>query len=787
MRIEPRDLERLRKLVLDKLRMPRLTAERAFLVTQSYRQTEGKPAILRRALALEWVLRHMSIYIEDYELLVGGLGPEPFSCPVYPEYSWRWVLEEMDDFSSRDGDRFRVEPRDRQILEDILPYWEGKAVEDVARSMFTEAILQARESRLVALENMLISGVGHYIPNYPKVLKHGLAYFAREAEERIKATDLSDPDGVERRLFYQAVRICAQAVIGFAKRYAALAQEMAEKTSSASRRAELQQIAEICSRVPAYPPSGLWEALQALWFIHLVAYIDQNGLAVTLGHLDQYLYPYYRKDIQEGRLTREEARILIENFLIKCNEIIKLYNNLAASYYAGFPITQAPQLGGFTPEGGDAANELSELILEAEANVRLPQPDIAVLCTPSTPEDFLVKACRIVPLSMKPKFFNADVGLKALLSLGVPLEDARDWAFVGCVENSVPGKTWGQHNAAMVNLGKCLELALFGGKDYRTGKLLGEPTRPLGEITDFNEFLEAFCRQVARAVRTAVSALHIIEKAHAEIAPLPYASLLVEDCLEKARDPNAGGARYNFTGLQGVGLATVADSLVALKKLVFEEKKITKAELLTALTTNFREASHIRQELLQAPKFGNDHDEVDQLAAKVVQWFSQEVLRYRNRRGGRFIPGFFSVSTHVPFGKGVITVDGRTWDDPLSDACSPAQGRARRGPTGVARSVAKLDSVLAANGTLLNVKFPASALKGEEKLRKLAQYIRTYFSLGGFHLQINVVDVAQLRRAQENPELYPDLLVRVAAYVALFTQLSKEVQEEIIRRSELEL
>ncbi|MFZ5631323.1 MAG: glycyl radical protein [Bacillota bacterium] len=780
------DIDSLRQKVLSNLSKPKLMAERAKILTKSYESTKGLPQVLRRALGLKALLENMTIYIQPYELIVGNLGPEPFSAPVYPECSWKWVVEQLEDFGSRGGDRFEVSEETKKDLRETLPKWDGLCVEDVALALMPESVKKAREAKLIGFENMLTGGIGHYLPGYDKVLTEGFAGFKKRIQAKLKTLDIADPEGLNARVFYEAALVCCEAACNFARRYAALAEEMASGVSDDTRREQLLNIARICRRVPEYPAETFYEALQSLWIAHIICYINQNGLAVTLGRTDQYLYPYYQRDVKAGILNREKALELLVSFWIKCNEIVKLYNNLAATYYAGFPVTQAPQVGGYTDDGRDGTNELSELILEAEERVRLPQPDVAVLYTPQMDQKFIERACRVVPKSMKPKFFNTDIGIQSLLSLGVNLDDVRDFAFVGCVEQSVPGKTWGWHNAGLVNLAKCLELALNDGIDNSSGQRIGPSTGKISVLQSMEDVWNAFKIQTGNAVKLLVAALHAVEEAHRTLVPLPYESLLIDDCVEMGRELNSGGARYNFTGIQGIGLATVADSLCAIKNLVLEEQKITLSELVNAAKKDFNDEEELRQTLLRmAPKFGNDDDDVDMIARKVAIIYCTEVEQYRNQRGGKFIPGMFSISAHVPFGKGTMSTDGRLKSEPLSDACSPAQGRVSVGPTGVARSVAKLDHVRVTNGTLLNVKYLASQLAKDENVARLAAFLRAFMQMGGYHVQINVVDPAMLRDAQKHPERYPHLLVRVAAYVALFTQLSKDIQDEIIARSEL--
>jgi len=786
--LENRVIENLRQEVLRGLSKPKVTSERAKILTESYVSTKSLAVVLKRALGLKAVLENMTIYIQPGEMIAGNLGPEPFSVSVFPEFSWKWILAQMEEFGVRGGDRFEISETTKKDLKEILPKWDGLCVEDTALASMPEAVKKARTAKLIGFENMLTGGVGHYLPGYEKVLTEGFSGIKKKIEEKLETIDIADPEGLSKKSFYDATLICCEAICNFARRFATLADQMAPGASDDAERRRLMTIGSICKHVPEYPARSFHEALQSLWITHIISYINQNGLATTLGRMDQYLYSFYQRDIKAGVLTREKALDLLVSFWFKCNEIIKLYNNLAATYYAGFPITQAPQLGGYTSDGRNATNELSDLILEAEERVRLPQPDIAVHYTPQIEQKFLEHACRVVAKSMKPKFFNTDIGIQSLLSLGVNLNDARDFAFVGCVQPSAPGKTWGWHQAGLVNLAKCLELALNDGVDQSSGERLGPSTGQISALRSMADVWNAFKIQTGNAVKLLVSAVQAVEGAHCKLIPLPYESLLVDDCVEVGKELNSGGARYNFTGIQGIGLATVADSLCAIKNLVFEKQKTTLPELVNAARKDFVGEKELQQMLLRTvPKFGNDNDDVDMIARNIASIYCGEVERYRNHRGGKFIPGMFSISAHVPFGKGTISTDGRLMSDPLSDACSPAQGRAALGPTAVARSVAKIDHVRVTNGTLLNVKYLSSQLAKEENVVRLAAFLRGFNQMGGYHVQINVVDPAMLRAAQKNPERYPDLLVRVAAYVAQFTQLSKEIQDEVIARSELSL
>lgn len=787
-KFDEESLTYLRKDILGALSNPRLTHERLELVTKSYNETKAYPTALRRAKALETVLGEMTIYIKDYEYIVGNLTPIPFSAAIFPEFSSKWILEELSDFEDRPGDHFVIPEETKDKIKEIIPGWQGNTVQDRAISLMSNEVLHARSSKLIGFENMFTGGIAHFVPRYEEVLEKGMNGIANEIKVKMQTLSATDPGDFLKITFYKAALLSCESACTYAGRFAELARNLSNDSKVKEDKLRFLKISEVCKRVPAEPARTFHEALQALWFTQIICYMEQNGLAVTLGRMDQYLFPFYQQDIKNGVINRDEAKALLVAFWVKCNEILKLYNNIAANYYAGFPITQAPQCGGFLSDGSDATNELSEIILEAESLVRLPQPDIAVLWTAKMSDSFLQKAAKVVPESMKPKFFNAEVGMKHLLGLGATFTEARDYAFAGCVESTIPGKTWGWHNAGMINLAKCLELVFTQGIDTKSGLQLGVATTALSEIKSFAKFYEAFALQVENAVRLLVSALYAIESAHRDLMPLPFESLLVKDCIEKGLDLNNGGAKYNFMGIQAVGLATVADSLIAVQETVFKQKRWSLDGLCEMMRNDYNGKELERQYLLnKLPKFGNDSDDVDLLARKVGCTYCDIVTRFKNLRWGKFIPGFFSISAHVPFGQGVLTCDGRKMHEPISDGSSPGQGRANKGPTAIAASLGKIDHLIATNGTLLNVKFNANLFAKEQNIANLSSYIQSFMEMGGFHMQINVVNPQVLRGAQKNPEQYPDLLVRVAAYVALFTQLSREIQDEIISRSELGL
>ncbi len=784
-----KNLQSAREMYLKKLLKPELTSERARLITESYRATEKEPMIIRRAKALRKILSEMTIYIQPWELLAGNLGPAPVSAPIYPEGGVDFILDELDTYETRPGDKFEVSETVKQELREILPWWRGKTLKARGLYLIPPEAIKQREAGVFGAENMLTCGSGHFLPNYQKILHWGFNTIEQYARDSIETLPLISADDFEKKLFYEACLIICEGIRAFAARYVTLAEELAVSETKAERKQELFLIAETCGNVPMQPATTFIEALQSLWFTHVICYIDSNGYGVTLGRIARDLDPFYARSLEKGEITRDQARTYLMSFMFKCNDILKLYNNTAAKNYGGFPVGQPVQLGGLGLDGQDEANELAELFLEAEERVHLYQPDIGILWTEQMEDDFLHKAVRLVPTSHKPKFFNYHVGGKMYLNAGIPLEEARmNWAFIGCVEFGVPGKSWTWADAAMFNLAKCLELTLQNGFDPRTGQNTGFTTGDVTQLAVFSQVLDAFKQQAAHMLKLTVQGIVALQIAHRDIWPEPYESMLVDGCVEQGCDVNSGGAQYYHTGVQFIGLATVADSLMAIKKFVFERNEIEMKELLQMLQQNFQGNEILRQKLWrQPPKFGNDNDEIDQLMAELFSFCCDEISQYRDIWGGIFTASFYSLTAHVGFGKFVgATPDGRRAYAPLSDANSPSQGVVKNGVTAVLHSEAKLPHHKAINGTLLNVKLNKNFLLKEEGLQNLASLIKAYFKLGGFHVQFNVVDAETLRDAQKHPEKYPDFLIRVAAYVTNWHQLSKDVQDEIIARSELD-
>jgi pyruvate formate-lyase/glycerol dehydratase family glycyl radical enzyme len=780
---------------------PKLCSERARLYTESWKETEGQPTVIRRAKALEKILGGMSIFIRPGELIVGNQASDVRAAPVFPEFYMRFITEELDGkpcrFEKRPGDPFRVSPEDEEILREVANWWEGKTMTDYKHKLLPEEAYKACYD-IEAIEIYTWGeggGSGHFIADYPKVLNKGMYGIIREAEERAKHLKLWEPGALEQKEFLEAVSIALRAAINFAQRYAVLAREMADKEADQKRKAELIKIAEHCEWVPGNPARTFREAVQSLWFAHLIVQIESNGHSMGYGRFDQFIYPFYQKDIDQGRITPEEVVELLECLWIKTTEINKVRDWDATRVVMGYPMFQQLTVGGQTVDGKSAINDLSWLALEATANQKIIQPSLSVRWWNECPDDFLLKCCEVINIHRggQPAMYSDEVIIPSQMGVGISLEDAYDYAIDGCVSITEPGKARREGPSAGYNMHKVLEVALFNGRDPRTGiQLCPNPgNKDLSTFESFDEMMAAVKHQLEYYDRQGAIALLCIERAYAELTPTPFASALMDDCIQRGKDIEWGGAHYNTLFLRGVGMSNVGNSLAAIKKLVFEDKRLTGTQIRHALETNFEDASttptgtEIQQMLLAAPKYGNDDDYVDLLVKEPTLHTMRDVRRYTSWTGGRGGFALLPVSQNVPFGEIIgATPDGRKAGVPTAEGCSPTRGTDVKGPTAAVKSVAKLDHVLADSGSLLNQKFNPAVLKDISGLRKLAALIKTYFDLKGMHIQFNVVSADTLRDAQKHPEEYADLMVRVAGYSALFVSLDPAVQEDIIMRTE---
>jgi formate C-acetyltransferase len=788
--------KRVEKLREELLSYPKaICTERARLITESYKATEGSHPYIVRAKALQHILENMTIYIRDGELIVGNQTSEPHRAFACAETGANWVLEQLDHFNTREMRRFLITDEQKKELRELLPYWENKTLLHNALNQLNDETLRVYKQKYPVISpNLCIRGhAGHYVPDYGRVIREGFSAIEQEAAQYLKDLDLSDPASLDKENFYRSVIITCQAIKTFAKRYADLAFSQAQASNiSAERREELLNIQKICDKVPYYGADTFQEAVQSLWLTHLVAQIEGDGFAYSIGRIDQFLIDCYNRDKKENGLTKEAAQEIMDCFILKSNEITRIADvPPTTSYFGGVNMSQNTILGGLTPDGADGYNEVSEIVLKADENVHMDQPNLSIRVHKGVTDEALLHAIADMKSGGgKPAVFNDEIIIPSLLTeKGVTIEEARDYAIVGCVEPVVANCTNGWTNAAMFNMAKCLELALHDGVDPFSKEQIGPKTGKLEDFSSFNDVMKAYNEQVAYFVKQMVIMLNTWDTMHGELLPIPYMSSITGGCLEKGEDIARGGAKYNYMGPQGVGLSNVADSLMVLKKVVFEDKQITLKEMVEKLDKNFEGDEYFRQGLVnKVSKYGNNIDEVDQLAREVGRAYCDEVAKYKCARGGHYRPGLFPVASHVPLG-GVVGAlpSGRLSGTPLNDGISPVSGCDINGPTASLLSVSKVEHIRATNGTLLNMKLHPTAISTEPDMKKLALLIRAFAELNLMHIQFNVVSRETLLAAQENPEEYRDLIVRVAGYSANFVELDRKMQDDIINRTQQEL
>ena len=815
--------------------MPEIEADRAELVTESYKATEGLPIIKRRSAAFRHILENIPIVIRPEELIVGSNSIAPRGCQTFPEYSYEWLEKEYDTIATREADPFYISPSTIDRLNKVYPYWKGKTVSDLAAASMDEKVLDVFLNHgIFTVGNYFYNGIGHINVDYAKVINRGLEGVIDEAKNALSRLYIGSGDYLKRKAFLEAVIESCEGVIIYAQRYSALARKEADACTDSVRRAELIRISETCAHVPAKPARSFYEACQAFWFIQQLLQCESSGHSISPGRFDQYMYPLFKKDIESGRETYTSAQEYLDCIWVKLNDLNKVRDAASAEGFAGYGLFQNLIVGGQNEEGVDVTNELSYMCMEATVHVRLPQPSLSIRVWNKTPHDLLIKAAAVTREGLGvPAFYNDEVIIPSLMSRGLTLEDARDYCIIGCVEPQKGAKTDGWHDAAFFNMCRPLELVFSNG--YDKGELIGLQTGDVEKMKTFEEFYEAYKAQELYFIEMMVHADNAVDYAHSVRCPLPFQSSLCNDCIERGVSLQEGGAHYNFTGPQGFGIANMTDALLAVKTLVFEEKKVSMRELKEALADNFgkgiipRKAIELTtevarqldangvevnedmiravyknitnaetvsaekkaryQEILDMitalPKYGNDIPEVDEFAREVGNTYTKPFSNFTNNRGGVFQAGLYPVSANVPLGYQTgATPDGRLAYTPIADGVGPASGRDVKGPTATANSVAHLDHGIASNGTLFNQKFHPSALAGMGGLEKFVAYLRTYFDQKGMHVQYNVVTKETLIEAQKNPEKYKTLVVRVAGYSALFTTLSRSLQDDIINRTE---
>ena len=813
--------------------MPVIESARAKLITESYKETEGEPIITRRAKAFAHILHNIPIIIRDNELIVGSSTIAPRGCQTFPEFSYEWLEAELDTVATRIADPFEIAEETKAELKEADKYWKGKTTSELATSYMAPEAIKAIEHNIFTPGNYFYNGVGHVTVKYWDVLDTGVEGIMEKAQKELDGCSVGDGNYARKSHFLDAVILSCKAVIDYAGRYAKLAQEMAAQTSDPVRKQELFVIAENCSRVPAKGAQNFYEACQSFWFVQQLLQMESSGHSISPGRFDQYMYPYYKKDMEAGTITREFAQELMDCIWVKLNDLNKCRDAASAEGFAGYSLFQNLIAGGQNKEGEDVTNDLSVMCIQASMHVHLPAPSLSVRVWNGSPHEFLIKAAELTRTGIGlPAYYNDEVIIPALQNRGLSLEDAREYNIIGCVEPQKAGKTEGWHDAAFFNMCRPLELVFSNGMDK--GEMVGIPTGDVTQMKTFDEFFDAYKKQMEYCISLLVNADNAIDVAHAERCPLPFLSCMIDDCLKEGKSVQEGGAVYNFTGPQGFGIANMADGLFAIRKLVYEDKKVSMKELKEALAWNYdkgldaQSAGDMTEMIMKAmqkagrnvdastaegllktfmgmkpgeqktqrfkeihdmidevPKFGNDIPEVDYFAREVAYTYSKPLQKYNNPRGGKFQAGLYPVSANVPLGGQTgATPDGRYAHTPVADGVSPSAGKDVKGPTAAATSVSRLDHFIVSNGTLFNQKFHPSALSGREGLEKFVALIRGYFDQKGMHMQFNVVDRQTLLDAQEHPEKYKHLVVRVAGYSALFTTLSRSLQDDIIRRTE---
>ena len=813
-------------------KMPEIESDRAVLITESYKATEGEPIILRRAKAFKHILENIPIVIRDKELIVGSATVQPRSCQVFPEYSFEWLENEFDTVATRAADPFYISDENKKILHEVYKYWKGKTTSELATSYMAKETLTAMAHNMFTPGNYFYNGIGHVTVDYGKILAGGFSALIKEVKDELEITKPGDANYCRKHAFLTALVISYEAAVAYAKRYAKLAAELAAKENNIERKNELLLIAKNCDRVPEYGATNFYEACQSFWFIQMLLQVESSGHSISPGRFDQYMYPYYLKS-REGGMTREFAQELMDCIWVKLNDLNKCRDKDSSEGFAGYSLFQNLIAGGQNAAGEDVTNDLSFMSITATEHVFLPQPSFSVRVWNGSPHDFLIRAAELTRTGIGfPAYYNDEVIIPALMARGLTMEDAREYNIIGCVEPQKAGKTDGWHDAAFFNMCRPLEMVFKNG--IEDGEKVGLETGDVTEMESFEEFFGAYKAQSDYMVSLLVNADNAIDVAHAERCPLPYLSSMIEDCVRRGKSVQEGGAVYNFTGPQGFGIANMTDSLWAVKKLVFEEGKYTLAFIKEALENNYGKdldehaaekmtltvckklaeqgknlsAADVKavyetvkknpcseekkiaydqllKDIEELPKYGNDVKEVDEFARKIAYVYTKELEKYSNPRGGKFQAGLYPVSANVPLGAQTgATPDGRLAYTPIADGVSPAAGRDTKGPTASCNSVSALDHLIASNGTLFNMKFHPTALAGRNGLENFVSLVQGFFDRKGMHMQFNVVSRETLRDAQKHPEKYKSLVVRVAGYSALFTTLSRSLQEDIINRTE---
>ena len=791
-------MKEFREEVLDE--KPYIDAQRAILATLAYKENLNQPRVMVRAKMLEKVLDNMSIYIEDKSLLAGNQATKNRNAPIFPEYTMEFVMNELDQFEKRDGDIFYITEKTKEQLREIAPFWQNNNLRARGEALLPEEVRVYMETGVFGMEGKLNAGDAHLAVNYERILKDGLRGYEKRVKEYKAALDLTNPDNIDKYCFYNAVLIVLKAVRNFANRYSVLAKDLAEKELNQERKIELLEISRICSKVPYEPAETFKEAVQSVWFIQLILQIESNGHSLSYGRFDQYMYPYYDRDIKNGTIKESEALELLTCLWIKTLTINKVRSQAHTLSSAGSPMYQNVTIAGQTTDKKDAVNDLSFLVLKSVAQTRLTQPNLTVRYHKNINKRFLDECVEVMRLGFgMPALNNDEIIIPSFMDWQVKEEDAYNYSAIGCVETAVPGK-WGYRCTGMsyINFPRMLLCTMNNGVDLTSNKRFTKGYGYFTEMESYEELLKAWDKTIREITRYSVIVENVIDKASERDVPDILCSALTDDCIARGKTIKEGGAVYDFiSGLQ-VGIANMADCLAAIKKLVYEEKKITRQELWDVILDDFSSPKNKKiQEMLirEAPKYGNDDDYVDQLIVEAYDSYIEEIEKYPNTRynrgpiGGIRYAGTSSISANVGQGMSTMaTPDGRNAFEPLAEGCSPAHNSDKNGPTAVFKSVSKLRTNKITGGVLLNQKMTPQMLSTEENRQKLELLIKTFFNrLHGYHVQYNIVSKETLIDAQKHPEKHKDLIVRVAGYSAFFNVLSKKTQDDIIGRTEQSL
>lgn len=791
-------MKEFREEVLDE--KPYIDAERAILATEAYKENLNQPRVMVRAKMLEKILNHMSIYIEDKSLLAGNQATKNRNAPIFPEYTMEFVINELDQFEKRDGDVFYITEKTKEQLREIEPFWQNNNLRARGEALLPEEVRVFMETGVFGMEGKLNAGDAHLAVNYERILKDGLKGYEKRVKECKANLDLTDPDSIDKYCFYNAVLIVLDAVCAFANRYSVLAKKLAEKELNQERKLELLEMSRICAKVPYEPAETFQEAVQSVWFIQLILQIESNGHSLSYGRFDQYMYPYYDRDIKNGTIKESEALELLTCLWIKTLTINKVRSQAHTLSSAGSPMYQNVTIAGQTTDKKDAVNDLSFLVLKSVAQTRLTQPNLTVRYHKNINKHFLDECVEVMRLGFgMPALNNDEIIIPSFMDWQVKEEDAYNYSAIGCVETAVPGK-WGYRCTGMsyINFPRMLLCTMNNGVDLTSNRRFTKGYGYFTEMESYEELLKAWDKTIREITRYSVIVENVIDKASERDVPDILCSALTDDCIARGKTIKEGGAVYDFiSGLQ-VGIANMADCLAAIKKLVYEEKKITRQELWDAILDDFSSPKNKKiQEMLirEAPKYGNDDDYVDQLIVEAYDSYIEEIEKYPNTRynrgpiGGIRYAGTSSISANVGQGMSTMaTPDGRNAFEPLAEGCSPAHNSDKNGPTAVFKSVSKLRTNKITGGVLLNQKMTPQMLSTEENRQKLELLIKTFFNrLHGYHVQYNIVSKETLIDAQKHPEKHKDLIVRVAGYSAFFNVLSKKTQDDIIGRTEQSL